>query len=57
MKMLYIYAGCRAMESSLQGGQSTFSVNSKKFGGVCLEEGLCGICADTSVSKTVSQAA
>lgn len=31
MKMLYIYAGCRAMESSLQNGVSIFSVNSEEL--------------------------
>lgn len=50
MKMLYIYAGCRAMESSLQDGVSIFSVRN-----------ICAISAGTgrfwsSVSKTVSWA-
>lgn len=43
MKMLYIYADCRAKESSLQNGVSE-TVKSL----MCLEEHLCAFSAGTS---------
>lgn len=45
MEMLYIYAGCRATESSLQSGVSIFSCETVM---VCLKEHVCAISAGNS---------